>query len=466
MTTQARTIIYVVVFCIALLGLGVGSLYMFVAPQKSPPTPRARAFPKSKTTLKGVDLADVNAHLLPQICYAGNASEARDKAFADVKNRLDPLPELQALIGDIEAAQELELGPRLEAENAAVLKWNQTLRKNNVPLKVEVPISSRLRRDGFCILAYAVLAETEVKSGEDTYRVRLGTREDNSNMVEGYLGHASKTSGEAFIAIDTTATEATGQLWPLLDTRETPPFSGIAAHFHKHVRAEAEKHLSQNTFNVLSESAWAQRAFVEVRAQVHARHKCGATLTFAHFIPARGFTDDGLNDLEQWIADGKCPNLKQEEWDRLEEASEHLREVEGLEPALHELTAMVSRNVTLHEVRHLQDHKSTLTCAKCPPWMNAQTQAELSAYIATISTTETPFIELYGQCKIGKDKDGQHSKAAAFAANHLLDEGCDSVRLPEDLQTRARALEQKLFSRASTFELPGDYPSSLRSRHH
>ncbi len=418
--------------------------------------------------LAGSDLEQVHRELLPAWGIAmgslmDRAPAAMEKLRARVKdpNLLELLDELHRLTTE---------DPDKNSERIFYLlrAWNRYLDRNKQPWHVDGAI--RLRPHPFLYLkVYRVDADLRVRVAAESIRARLLRRVDGTNVVELYLGSASRHQDGAMVVVDRILEFAMDELWPLMG----PPGAGAEAspltRFGPRVRKEAQGVLPAATLALLSRTAPARATLTASMKHINAQARCGSrfrVLAISHSgLSARA--KSMIRSVALRDQGASCPAITPAAAEEMIAASAVLEATRGLDAAVGALAAWVARGVTIHEARHVADDRranletSAPACAACPGDMGRQQIAELSAYLASFATRDAGYLNLMQACSAADKSSRGPNRGAILAAVKALGGACGEKGPPADLYTRAAALERRFFGRSETITLPANFPGKL-----
>lgn len=419
-------------------------------------------------------LERVHAELLP--AWVISSSNKREDTPEKFKQLLDALAEDQNARSIIEDLGKLTAdGDTLTERGEEILDtvklWNRYMDKAGQPWWVDGNIFIGPGNTFFYIKAYKILGDFEVAvSGGDktTYRTRMATRVDRTNIVESFLGHASPHQDGAIILTDRLYDVSLREVWPILATEVFEGSSPREKLFASKVREEAKRHLPEETLEILSEHA-ATRAELEATLRaIRERRSCGSKFSITD-LPWDGMPQDQIDLLYRYAERDRyadCPSIKEEEIRIIIDASEALRDEDDLKKAAEELVAHVARAVTVHEARHVADHHRAnafdepMPCEKCDAYrLSRSARTELSAYLASFASEEVGYTALYQACGLDLTRGTPHARALRMILP-MLGVDCET-KIPDDLQARAKKLEVEFFGRSDTITLPEAYPTSL-----
>lgn len=465
-TNPTRKFALVLLVVVGVCGLGGIGYWLWLTLAVAVEDIDAPVHPSSATTLNGVDVYDVHTELWPQVCYANDNREAGEQAFEALAKGVAGDQRLTELVGDFRKAWDMPLADRAIEQQQLVADWNDYLSRESIPLELQIPIGQRTREGRtLCLLAYAVVAEFKVGGFDAPIHVGLGSREDRINIVEGYLGHASRLTQKAFVTVDRVADESANQLWPLLDETKDEDRDELTRHFASRVRGEIKAQLDPDALETLTKTASSRRALVEIKETLQDRRAvCRSGIVFPLYLPVRGYSTDTIDDLRDKAApEGTaCAPITYDEHERLRDASWELAHTPGMRGAVRQLAALGARGTVVHEVRHVLDQGTELTCEECPRRISEGRRREFSAYLATLAHSPAPFTDTFLMCRFAMRSRGGHGQAARFALSQVLQEGCTGP-IPANIGERAREAEQRLLGRSDAIKLPATYPVELPS---
>ena len=419
--------------------------------------------------LAASDLEQVHRRLLPAwgIAMGSLSGKRAPAAMKRLRARVKD-PNLLALLDELNRLTTANPGEHSERIFYLLRAWNSYLDRNRKPWHVDGAI--RLRPRPFLYLkVYRVVADLRVQVSDESIRARLLRRVDGTNVVELYLGSASRHQDGAMVVVDRIVEFSINEVWPLL----APPKSDAAPpprqRFGPLVRQEARRVLPASALTLLSRLAPARARLADGMKSINAQARCGSRFRVLA-IPFSGLSERArsmLRRVAQRDLDGPCPAITTAAAEEMIEASKELEAAANLEAAVGALAVWVARGVTVHEARHVADDRdenletSAPDCAACPPEMDRRTTAELSAYLASFATRDAGYLNLMQACSAIERSSGGANHRAIVEAVKALGGACGQAGLPKDLYTRAAALERKYFERSDTITLPADFPRTL-----
>ena len=414
------------------------------------------------------DLVQVHRRLLPAWGIAmGSMLDRAPAAMKRLRDRIKD-PNLHALLDELDR---LTLdGPNKHSKRIFYLlrAWNSYLDQNHLPWHVDGAI--RLRPHPFLYLKiYRVESDLRVRVSQKQIRARLLRRVDGTNVVELYLGSASRHQDGAMVVLDRIIEFSMDKVWPLLSDARPGSEAARLARFGPKLRQEARQVLPAAVLSLLVRLAPARTRLVRGMKSINAQASCGSRFRVLA-IPHSGLSVRGkamIRGVAQRDQGDPCPALTPAAAEEMITASDQLKAARGLDAAVGALAAWVARGVTVHEARHVADDKqvnletTAPACEACPSEMDHTTQAELSAYLASFATRDAGYLNLMQACSTtGSSSRGANARAIMVAVKALGD-ACGQGGPPGDLYTRAAALERKYFGRSDTITLPTDFPKIL-----
>jgi hypothetical protein len=432
------------------------------------------AHPADRAVLGSIDMDRVHSELLPVWIAAmqnhpytsgrKHAEQAfialRDAAGKDANLR-DLLDQLHAKVMDGVSAFSGDIRELLQG-------WNRYLQDNSVPWRVEHFIDKTARGSILLTRSYYVLADTAVAVGGEPQHVMLVTRADRSSQTEAYFGHTVVDGDAAMVVTDRVADFAIQRVWPLLaaDSRESG--AGYDPDLIEQLRREAAAALPSDTLRELERTAPVHAKIVQAVADLGQRTGCGKSIVVDP-VPWNGLSARSQQMARAVAQDNEkrqCDRLTLEDAEALSEMSESLGTDSELRPALQRLTAWVARAVVVHEARHLADDhhaarwERTPRCRSCPSSMTPNERAEVSAYLASLSAEGLGSLALLQACGVDTSQRSANAGALSFILPTLAPAGC-VASVPQDMQARARALDESLFGRSDVVAFGAEFPDSL-----
>ncbi len=294
--------------------------------------------------------------------------------------------------------------------------------------------------------------------GEQVPAVRLLTRVDSLNVVEGYLGLTADPGTGALVLADRVAEHALEDLWPLLDPESADPQAGPLV-------AEMRAGIAPDALATLEAHAPARRAMMDAVRHIRDRRECGSRFRIFD-VPYAGFAADEVTAMSDyaWVDRGEeCPRLRVEEARAIAAGS---ADKEELTPAVEALLAWATRASAIHEGRHAADavrfgDAEDVECDGCPAELDPEARAEASAYVESFAHEGTAAAAWWQACSVEIATYGAHSRAMSAIVAELAPEGCQGP-VPEELPRRARELADRWFRRRELVALPADWPERVR----
>jgi hypothetical protein len=446
------------------------------AVDEEPDAPYRFPFPDDPAAVARVEAVAVHERLFPAWLVSAAAArsaegrrEARE-AHAALRAAVAADRNLAAIADEL--LVRIEEDAWLHARRILVLfdAWNRYLERHGVPYEIHATVRAGDGRPFVTARCYHRAFALPVPVGARTVRATLLRRVDGLNLRELFLGQAGEDEQGARVVLDRVSDFALGELWPLLaepaaaGASWTPTQQALAGP----VAAAAARGLPPDTFAVLRRTAPARAALEAVRRALDVRAECGARYGF-NFVPWNGFDEATVARARHWAeraAGNDCPDLLPEEAETLARASVALAaEAAALHPALERLVAWAARPTTIHEVRHVADEQGTAAGRPphCPGCLGLGPTAigELSAYLASFADPGSAWAAVVQACGLfDRPEPGPHFQALTLVLARLLPDGCTGSP-PEDLATRAAALQHELLGRTDPVALPPEFPSQL-----
>ncbi|TNE87721.1 MAG: hypothetical protein EP330_17320 [Deltaproteobacteria bacterium] len=425
-------------------------------------------YPVRADALEDIDFAAVHGELMPvwqsRLARHGpDATSTRDALHA-LELAVAPDANLTALVQEMAT---LAARPSRDPDRLLYLTWAWSTYLDRAGLPWVVQGSVRLDADGgglFYTKNYEVVADLDVRVGEQPVRARLVERVDSTNVVERYLGQVSDPHEGALIVVDRVREVALDVVWPLLDPASEDPHADA-------VQEEALGALSREAAAVLVQAAGDRAALVSAVGGIRSRRACGSRFVMPS-VPWDGYdptTRSRLFDYAEASTGSRCPTVTHPEAVVVDRTSQSLQEARDLEDALQELVAWVARGVVVHEARHVADglgghlRDGNYGCLECEDGLSEWARAEASAYLASASEPGGA-VALAEMCGMVDDPVGlpAHYQAAVFeVVSRIAPLGCEHP--PTELIEQARRVEEDWFARDDrvTFE---SFPDRLRAR--
>jgi hypothetical protein len=440
------------------------------------PLPFRPPYPVDAAVLAGIDMAAVHGRLIPAWVISLEHSPHtlghwdEERAFRALCAEAGKDPNLALLLDQLHDKL-MDGAYEFGGEIRALVKgWNDVMTRGKVPFRLEYHIEKTAHGPEMRVRTYRAVADLTVTVEHAPYRVLFLSREDRTNLVEGFFGQTSTERDAALVVTDRIADYAIDRLWPLLDVDgELVPSDTDPALLAK-VRGEARAALGDEMESRLARASSFYRALETELSSLPRRRGCGASVVVER-VPWDGLSDRTLamiNGVARRNEERGCPRLTALDAERLSEMSQRLRGDPAFEEALRRLAAWLSRAVAIHEAQHLADDHATPEggagpCRACPASMRYGVQSEVSAYLASFAAQGVGYVALYQACGVDARPEESHAAALAFLMPKLLPAGCDGP-VPDDLYGRARALSRELFGRDEAVTLPDDFPVGLPVR--
>jgi hypothetical protein len=446
------------------------------------PKPFAAIGPTDPQLLATIDMDRVHRELLPAWIIAMQHNpytvgrEGAEQAFAALQQEAGKDPNLRQLLSDL--FDRVMDDPGAQAGDVAELLkgWNQYMQSHGLPWRVEHFIERSARGSRLFLMTYRVLADLGVWVAGQPQRAVLVSREDHSNLVEGFFGQTLASEPGALIVADRIAEFAVAQVWPLFDSEGNRRASALQHAFGPHIRQEAIHALATDMIQTLSDTAAEHRRLTDMLREVGTRRSCGSKVVIEQ-VPWDGLGDRARGALERAAARNEhrpaarkrkhaCPHLTSAEVTAILSSSGRLSTDPLLHEGLQRLSAWLAQAVTVHEVRHLADDRDasdgerTPPCPLCPAHLTVDERAEVSAYLAAFGTPGLGYLSALQACGAGPMGRQPSAAALAFALQEVLPDGCEG-QVPDNLYERAVASERKLFGRSDFITLPAEFPDTL-----
>ena len=436
------------------------------------PTPFVPPYPIDPAVMAKIDLAKVHRHLLPVWVMTLQKSPHtlgywdRERAFRALREEAGRDPNLGVLLDRLQEwllDGAYEFGGQIRE---LVKGWNEYMARAGAAYRIEYHIQKTAHGPELRVRTYRVIADVAVAIDRSAYRIRLLSREDRTNLVEGFLGQTSVERDAALVVTDRVIDFAIERLWPLFDADgEVMPSENDPGMVDR-LREEARSVLGDAAIARLASSSALHREIETEIGKLRQRRGCGSTVVVPN-VPWDGLSDRALGMIDSVAKKNgarRCQRLTASDAERLFEMSRRLRDDPELEQALGKLASWVARAVVAHEARHLADDRDrSLSCPGCPESMSYAVRAEVSAYLASFTAEGIGRVALMQACGVDPDRKEAHSAALAFLMPRLLPIGCGGP-VPDGFYERARALERALFGREQPIVLPDSFPEALPLR--
>ena len=397
----------------------------------------------------GIDWLTVHRELLPGYILALNRGDA-ELAKAALQSAVASDPALVAAVDQMKSAADAQ---DFDAISAAFRFWNGRMDALGVPW-----FASPAGGQSLYAKTYRTLWDGSATIGAVSPRIRLLTRVDRLNVVEGYLGAVSDPAEGALVVVDRVAEHAADDLWPLLDPESLDPMAGP-------VSVEVKAWLTGDQFEVLAATAPDRARLIAAVRDIRER---ACSRFVVNDIPARGFPEDDLAVFAEtaWSERGQsCPSVKAAESAAIREASGALADADGLPEALDGLLAFSLRATAIHESRHLGDllafgDLEAVPCPGCPEGESLG-RGELSAYLSSFAAPDVASCAWVQACAATRRGWGSHAAAFGAIAGVLSHDPCD-VAIPPGLPERAHELEIDWLMREDPVTLSAEFPRRVR----
>ena len=436
------------------------------------PAPFVPPYPIDPVVIAEIDMAKVHRELLPAWVMTLQHSPHtlgywdRERAFRVLREQAGRDPNLGLLLDRLQEwllQGAYEFGGQIRE---LVKGWNEYMARAGVPFRIEYHIQKTAHGPELRVRTYRVIADIAVAIDRSSYRIRLLSREDRTNLVEGFLGQTSVERDAALVVTDRVIDFAIERLWPLFDPDgEVMPSENDPALVGK-LRAEALSALGASAVDRLATSSAVHREIETEIGKLRQRRGCGSTVVVPN-VPWDGLSDRALGMIDSVAKKNearRCPRLTASDAERLVTMSKRLRDDPELEQALGRLASWLARAVIAHEARHLADDRDGgLSCPGCPQSMSYAVRAEVSAYLASFAAEGLGHVALMQACGVDPDRKEAHSAALSFLMPRLLPIGCGGP-MPGDFYENARALQRELFGRDRRIALPEGLPEALPLR--
>lgn len=432
--------------------------------------PFRAVFPIDSRVLSSIDMAEVHGKLLPawiiSLQHSPHSIGHRDaeSAFSALRNEAGKDPNLGTLLDQLhERLMDGTYDFRGEI-HALVAGWNDYLARGGVPFRLEHHVEKTVSGPALRVRCYRVIADVPVSVGQTRQPVLLLARQDQTNLVEAFLGQTSTDRKTALVVTDRIAEYAIDRLWPLFEPRDDASETELVAK----VRDEARTALERPVVDVLARTYSVHRALESDLSNLAQRRGCGAGVLIER-VPWDGLSERALamvNRVARKNDRRHCPRVTLTDADRINTISRQLRENAELEQALGALVGWLAKAVVAHEARHLSDDTSssevgkTGLCRGCPDSFDFKVRAEISAYLGSFASDGVGYVALLQACGVETDRRESHSAALEFLLSKLLVNGCTGP-IPDDFYARAAAVGFQLFGRNVSVELPDRFAAPI-----
>jgi len=407
------------------------------------------------SALAKVDLVKVHEDLIPSWGIASanrefeGAEEAEKAGYAAISAAIEPDQNLSEIFEQI---RELTTAPVENADELLSLvdAWSAYLDKQGAPYLLQGNVATTSAGSFLYLKSYEVQRDVWLKVGVERIRAREVSRMDRTNIMEQYLGATAPGQADATVVLDRLSEFAISTVWPLLATEELTPL-GLK------VVEEMRANLPAEHLAILTEYAPERVQMQQALDSLASRRECGSTFMIRS-IPYSGLEErdiEGITRLARQVRNHRCPDITQEEAEILADTSKSFAGEPELGSAIRSLVAMLARNVAVHEARHVADDRAvnglreTMDCLDCPD-MSTMAVAELSAYLASLSWSPTPYTSFFQACDATDGQGGPHAMAMDLILDRL-DTFCGEA--PAELSKHAKALEVSLLGRSVAVEV-------------
>ncbi len=429
----------------------------------------------AESVLNDVDLAAVHAELLPAWWLAASRPGQGRSATAarELTEALTPDPTLSKIYDEMRG---LVRDPWTNATRLIELSdaWSEYLDEQGMPWLIEANVMRTARDELFYVKSYEVVADTAIVVDGAPRRVRIVRRVDGTNLVEGFLGHAGTEDGGSLVALDRLTEFVADVLWPMLaDPATVEPWGQPAVLrtvrnlYGDRVRAEVRAGIDPDSYALLQRTAGSRARFLAAVESIESRRHCSDVIIHHDWLGLPGDSVAWAIDVARRDRRSPCPGVSEEEATALRETTAELGGKRGLEDAFGDLLAWYARHTAIHEARHVADlaarpEGADLPCPGCPTDFPTWGRDELSAYLATFSTTEMAYASLLQACEAALvSPSSAHMAALDLIGMTVPLNGCQELP-PEQLTELARGLEQGLFARTDRPVVPPGFPDRIQ----
>jgi hypothetical protein len=424
-----------------------------------------------------VDLDVVHGSLLPKwlaaLSYdeAGAVSERSQQRFEALAEAVEDDPNLHDIV--------VELGELMHSKEAAeqadrilylTFAWNDYLRQKNQPYHFEANMVRRQEGPMLYTKNYGLDAEIEFALDGDRYTGLLARRIDSTNVIENYLCRATKADERILWIVDTSATEAAENVWPMLAAQNDATLDPVQRGFAGAIRSEAKTVLSKESLAILAKTAPSRHQMLEAVDAINARDCNKFRFSYKPLIAYDSGRLLRHRSRARSLEQHSCPPITPDELDTLIASSDALTMAardEGLDGALEELTAWIARPRLLHEVRHRADEERHMArtlrmgCPGCKERLSARGVAELSGYLAGVAYSDAPAAGLFRACWVHNTTNTYHKRALEPLVTELTSgQNCENGPV-KDLQKKAVEADVELFDRDESIAVLGEWPDRV-----
>lgn len=440
---------------------------MAVAPAKLQPW--RPSWPVDTRAFEKLDLEAIHGELMPQWVQSLELDDGFNRGreedrFIELQQAVAPDANLRDLV--IELRENASLGPHAYRREIGRLVdgWNRYMEQRRARWFLLHHIEATARGGRLLMLGYRVVADAPVRVGEASYRARWLQRADRLPLMEAFLGRAGPDNG-AVIVSNSTADFAIDRLWPLFDEQAPGMNTPVDRSFAPWLRNEAQRAIGAQAVQILAQTAPARQAMTRTLESIAKRKVCGRAFVVPQ-LAWNGLSLQQQRELAAAVAHNerkRCSRVTRSEAELLLDKTRELTSAQGLSEALSRLHGWLARAVTVHEARHLADDamsagdERTPPCPQCPPGLDRDDRAELSAYLSAMGNPNVGYVSMYQAC--GLQGVGAGAVALAQALELVAPEGCDG-HPPHNLYAMAQTAHHKLFGPSEQANLQA-LPESL-----
>jgi hypothetical protein len=278
-------------------------------------------FPSDPNILSSIDMAKVHGRLLPawvmSLQHSPHSLGHRDaeNAFGVLRDEAGKDRNLGLLLDQLH--EKLMDGTYdFHCEIQALLRgWNEYLARGGVPFRLEHHIEKTVRGPELRLRCYRVIADVLIPPVYSQQHVLLLARQDQTNLVEAFLGQTSTDQGTALVMTDRIAEYAIERLWSLFGASATTSESELFAK----VRKEARVALEESVVGLLARTFSVHRALETELAALAQRRGFGAGVLIER-VPWDGLSERALamvNRVAQKNERRRCPRVTLSDAERI-----------------------------------------------------------------------------------------------------------------------------------------------------